>query len=312
VTTSSIALCIPAYNAGPYLGRLLESARHQDESFDEILVYDDCSTDDTTSVAVSYGATVVAGDVNRGCSFAKNRLAEVATTEWVHFHDADDELRPNFVSVAREYMESSQPPDVVLFAYEYRDDSTGELLGIRRFEDAELRRDAVGYSIREQINPFCGLYRRRLFLDVGGYDLDPEVLYNEDVAFHCKLARAGLRFAADDRVTVINYRRTTSMSQANRAACARAHLEVMRRAAEQSGARYHALVAEKLWVNAGIAAMSDDWSTAKQSVALAEELGTRAPRDGSSLFRMLARVSPVGAVYAREWAIRALKPSLRR
>ena len=87
--------------------------------------------------------------------------------------------------------------DVVLFAYEEREDQTGELIAIRRFEPEDVARDAISYSIREQINPFCGLYRREAFLASGGYDTGVGVLYNEDVAVHCRLARSGLRFAAD-------------------------------------------------------------------------------------------------------------------
>jgi glycosyltransferase involved in cell wall biosynthesis len=291
---------------------LLESAQRQAVPFDEILVYDDCSSDDSAHVAASYGAKVVRGDINRGCSFGKNRLAELAQSDWIHFHDADDELCENFVAAAREWIQCDDPPDVVLLPYEYRDDETKELLTVRRFDDDEVRRDAIAYSIREQINAICGLYRRARFLEVGGYDLDPAVLYNEDVAFHCKLARAGLRFRADDRVTHINYRRSNSMSQANQAACARAHFEVMNKAASESGTRYHSLIGEKLWLNAAKSAMFGDWETAKRSVARAGELGLRAPRSGSPLFRALATVTPMGAVYFREWVIRTFKPHLRK
>ena len=94
VAKQTLALCIPAYNAANFLPRLLESARRQAVPFDEIWVYDDCSTDNTSEVAKQFGARVLVGDVNRGCSYAKNRLAEVTESEWIHFHDADDALLP--------------------------------------------------------------------------------------------------------------------------------------------------------------------------------------------------------------------------
>src|SRR5690348_347154 len=85
----TLALCIPAYNAGRYLPRLLRAAHAQEgPPFDEILVYDDCSTDDTAAIAGAYGATVIRGDVNRGCSFGKNQLAQRAVSDWIHFIDA--------------------------------------------------------------------------------------------------------------------------------------------------------------------------------------------------------------------------------
>src|SRR3954453_5367691 len=101
----SLALCIPAYNAAAYLPRLLVSAIRQTLPFNEIWVYDDCSTDGTAAMAERYGARVMRGDVNRGCSIGKNRLAAETKCEWIHFHDADDELLPNFVERARVWME---------------------------------------------------------------------------------------------------------------------------------------------------------------------------------------------------------------
>ena len=61
---SSIALCIPAYQAESYLPRLLDSANKQVIPFSEIWVYDDSSLDNTADVARSYGAKVLQGDVN--------------------------------------------------------------------------------------------------------------------------------------------------------------------------------------------------------------------------------------------------------
>jgi glycosyltransferase involved in cell wall biosynthesis len=52
--------------------------KKQQIPFDEILVYNDCSTDDTAVIAREYGATVITGDVNIGCSAGKNSLAIVA------------------------------------------------------------------------------------------------------------------------------------------------------------------------------------------------------------------------------------------
>lgn len=309
----TLALAIPAYNAAWCLPRLLTSAAAQAVPFDEILVYDDQSSDDTAAVAEAHGARVVRGDVNVGCSAGKNRLAEKASSEWIHFHDADDELKPDFVERARVWMaQGEDAPDIVLFSYEERGGETGELLSIRTFDDAALREDAVAYTIREQINPFCGLYRRSAFLAAGGYDLDPAVLYNEDVAFHCRMARAGLRFAADPAVTVVNYRYGNSMSQANLDRCIRAHVAVLTKAARESDARYHPLIAEKLWAAAGVAGSYLVWDVADEAARQARALGSKAPQTGGRLFAWTARVSPRIALRAREHAIRRLRPHLRR
>lgn len=308
----SLALCIPAYNAADFLPRLLKSALAQTIPFDEIWVYDDCSIDGTGKVAAEFGAKVVRGDVNRGCSFGKNTLAQKTSCDWIHFHDADDALYPNFVEQSHKWMLQNKAPDVVLFSYDYRDEATDKLLLVRVFDDLELRRDCIAYTIREQINPFCGLYRQEAFLRAGGYDLDPLVLYNEDVAMHCQLARAGLSFAADPTVTVINYRRSNSMSSANQIKCARAQFHVMRKSAEALEGRYAANISQKLWGIAAVSASYLDWKNADACISLTGSLNGRIPKSSSLFFRCICCCNPYLALRIREVLIRLFKSSFRQ
>ena len=308
----TLALCIPAYNAACYLPRLLKSALAQTISFDEIWVYDDCSTDNTGDIARQFGAKVVRGDSNRGCSHGKNVLAEQTPCKWLHFHDADDVLYPNFVETAHKWMVLENAPDIVLFDYEWRREDTQELLNIRRFNDTELRQDAIAYSIREQINPFCGLYRRDAYLKAGGYDTDPLVLYNEDVAFHCRMARSGLSFAVEPDVTIINYYRPDSMSATNQLKCAQAAYHVMRKTAESLNGQYAAEIARKLWGIAGISASYLDWETADACVRLAVTLDGKTSESLSPAFRLICQLNPFLSIRLREFMIRLLKPKLRQ
>jgi glycosyltransferase involved in cell wall biosynthesis len=311
MNSETLALCIPAYNASNHLPRLLESAQEQTVPFDEVLVYDDCSTDDTADVARSYGATVISGDENQGCTVGRKRLAEHASADWVHFHDADDELLPNFVEQARAWMTQEDPPEVVLFGYEYRRDEDDELIQIKQFDAEALQEDPIDYTIRTQVNPFCGLYRRRSFVEAGGPDTDPKVLYNEDCAMHCKLARAGLTFDADPAVTVINYKRDGSMSQAHQTECARSRYYVLQKAARHNGDTHGEVIANQLWKNAGILAAHQQWDLADKAVQLAVDLDGRIPSREGLPFRLLSVLNPRLALRVREWAIRLLKPNLR-
>ncbi len=308
----TLSLLIPAYNAERFLPRLLASAHAQTEPFDEIWVYDDCSSDATAAVAESFGAKVLRGDVNVGCSAGKQALALHVETDWMHFHDADDELLPNFTAAARKWIERDDR-DVVLFSYEYRDEATGELIAVSSFDDEALRKDPRHYSIMQQINPFCGLYRRKPLLGAGGYQLDPTTLYNEDVAFHIRLAFAGLRFAADPETSIINWRTSGSMSSANKAKCAIAHMHVMNSAwSRPDAAPYRDAIGQKLWKNAGILASFGEWIAARECVSLAASLTTPTSDAGKTWFRQVASFSPYAAIILRETAIRLLKPQLRK
>lgn len=311
MSRQSIALLIPAYNAGSFLPRLLRSAQAQSEPFDQIWVYDDCSTDDTAEVAARFGAQVLRGKVNRGCSAGKDALARHVEVDWLHFHDADDELLPNFVSLARNWI-AGDCPDVVLFDYDYRDEDTNELLSRRAFDHEQLSEDPRSYAIREQINPFCGLYRRSAFLAAGGYQDPPEMLYNEDVACHIRLAFSGLTFGAENEVSIINYRRGGSMSGANQLKCLQSHFAVMRHTlAHPDAGPYLGDIAMKLWAVAGALAAYDDWENARKAIVMATEIGPPAVSAGSPIFRVMARLDPQMALRLRERWIRLAKPYLR-
>lgn len=307
----TIALLIPAWNAAAWLPRLLASAHAQTVPFDAIWVYDDCSSDDTAAVARAHGAQVLRGTVNRGCSAGKNALAAQVEADWLHFHDADDALLPNFVALARKWIDQGAP-DVVLFDYRYEDNETGELLATRQFDHAQLVDDPCRYAIREQINPFCGLYRRSAYLAVGGYDDDPAVLFNEDVNFHIKLAFAGLTFGAENEPSIINYRIGGSMSDGNQLKCLQAHHAVMQRTfARADAAPYRRDIAAKLWAVAGRLAAYGAWAEADQAARTAAAICPPDAAAGSGAFRALSRVNLRLALRARERWIRFTRPAQR-
>nr|WP_315418849.1 glycosyltransferase family 2 protein [uncultured Pedobacter sp.] len=309
----SLALCIPAYNAAWCLPRLLTSAQNQYIKFDEILVYNDCSSDNTHEIALKYGAVVIDGDVNRGCSFGKNRLAEMVKSEWIHFHDADDELLPNFTSLAHKWMDREECPEVVLFNYEYRDHITNEFISLRKFDKYKLETDPIKYAIAEQINPFCGLYNKTAFLNAGGYDLDPKVLYNEDCALHISLALHHLRFSSEDEISIINYRINNSMSQSNKEKCFLAQFYVMEKTALNAPSIYNHEIAVRFGEIATNLASINNWEKTKASLLFAKKLGLNSiSANNNILFNIVSKFSPFAAFWIREKMIRLLKPRLRR
>ena len=308
----TLALCIPAYNATSFLGRLLASARSQTVPFDEIWVYDDASTDGTADFAEQLGARVIRGTSNAGCSHGKNACAARCTSTWLHFHDADDALEPNFVETARGWMVRPDAPDVVFFNYRSLEDGTERPLGVREFDGAALRADPLGYCLAEQINPFCGLYRRESFLAAGGWDEDYQVLQSEDQAGHLRLALAGLRFDADPTFTVINYIRAGSMTTSNFAGAQRSTYHVLAKGAAAAPARYHRTIAWRLWSTAGLSGAYNDWENADRAAALALRIAPDMPPDGGLLMRLFARRFPGPTLRLREKLIRLLRPDSRR
>lgn len=87
----SISVVINTYNASEHLEKVLESVK----GFDEVVVCDMESTDDTVKIARRYGARVLTfpkGE-HRCCEPARNYAISSAASEWVLVVD-DDELVP--------------------------------------------------------------------------------------------------------------------------------------------------------------------------------------------------------------------------
>jgi len=307
----TLALCIPAYNAAKFLPTLLQSAGNQQTPFNEILVYNDCSTDNTADVAEKYGARVINGDINRGCSYGKNKLAEACKSDWLHFHDADDDILPQFSNLVYRWIAAyGNEYDVLILNFQYIDHQTGLKLGTGNHNATKLHEDVLKYAIENKIVNF-GVYKKSSFLAAGGFDLDPNVLFNEDNALHQRLAKAHLKFDYLPEITCINYRYGESMSSSNLLACARANYHVLEKTAATHGQIYPAELSAKLWDCIASLASYQDWPYAKKALALNRQLGYPHAVNGNKFFNFLTRLSPFGAVWFREKMIRTFKPYLR-
>ena len=306
-----IALCIPAYNAEQYLPRLLVSACKQIVPFNEILVYDDCCTDKTAEIAKKYNARVITGTVNKGCAYGKNQLAEIARSEWLHFHDADDDLLPDFTQLVTSWIiGEGNSYEVLLLNFNYVDFATKQLLGSANHDIKALHKDPVKYTIEHRIVNF-GVYKRTSFLNAGGFNTDLKVLYNEDNAFHQNLALSGYRFDYLPKVTCINYRYAVSMSASNQLKCAQANFYVLKTVSEKAGNRYSAEIAKQVWHCMAILGSFEDWAYVKKSVRLLKTLNSKRPSNENKIFQLLATISPFYAIWIREKLIRLTKSNLR-
>jgi glycosyltransferase involved in cell wall biosynthesis len=99
-----VSVIVPNYNYAPALRLCLESLLAQTYPNLEIIVVDDCSTDDSPEVAASYGVTVVKTPANCGAAGARNVGAEAAHGEIYFFIDSDVAAKPDAVANAVELL----------------------------------------------------------------------------------------------------------------------------------------------------------------------------------------------------------------
>ncbi len=94
-----ISVIVPAYNAGPWLTRCLDSLMSQTYRELEVIVVNDGSTDNTAQVLDAYIKTcprvTAIRQANSGVTAARLRGVAEARGSWIGFADADDQAEPD-------------------------------------------------------------------------------------------------------------------------------------------------------------------------------------------------------------------------
>ena len=96
----AVTIGIPVYNAHKFIGRALDTALSQTFTNLEVLIVDDCSTDDTLTIIEQYQKThqrgncirVLRQEKNGGPSAARNRMIDEARGHFLYFMDVDDTI----------------------------------------------------------------------------------------------------------------------------------------------------------------------------------------------------------------------------
>lgn len=110
----SLTLVIPAYNRGKLIAETIQSALNQTEAFDQIIVVDDGSTDDTMDVLRQFGNRLqIISSENQGVQNARNLGVASATSEYVTLCDSDDLLEENFVESIKGWLNKEKDCDVI-------------------------------------------------------------------------------------------------------------------------------------------------------------------------------------------------------
>ena len=99
---AKVSVLIPAYNVEQYIHDSIGSVMAQTFTDWEIVVVDDCSTDNTLAILNEYASKdsrihVYAHETNRGQSCGRNTALSHATGEYVYMLDADDKIAPNLL-----------------------------------------------------------------------------------------------------------------------------------------------------------------------------------------------------------------------
>ena len=104
-----LTVAMPVYNAAAYLAEAIESILNQTYSDFVFLIINDCSTDDTEKVILSYKderIKYVKNEQNVGVKDSLNKIIELTDTKYLARMDADDIAMPKRLEWQLEFMET--------------------------------------------------------------------------------------------------------------------------------------------------------------------------------------------------------------
>ncbi len=119
------SIIIPMFNASNTMVKTLESCINQTYGLKEIIIIDDCSTDDSMQVVKQWKKNYNGNieivleklEQNSGPSKARNRGWDLASSDYVIFLDADDKFLSNKLEVIDSVL--MENPEIILLGHSY-------------------------------------------------------------------------------------------------------------------------------------------------------------------------------------------------
>ncbi|MGD9842293.1 MAG: glycosyltransferase family 2 protein [Steroidobacteraceae bacterium] len=183
------SVVIPTHNRVDRVERALRSITNQSMDDYEIVVVDDGSSDSTPQYLVgvqSDRCQTLRNEPNRGVSASRNRGVAASRGEFVVFLDDDDEFRPTALTAIRARCEALPELDFLWGArLIHEKDANGREIGTRQDDWSNLQqpiRDTEFLPMVLEIATNSAFaIRRKLFLDVGGFDEQLKVSEDRDL-----------------------------------------------------------------------------------------------------------------------------------
>ena len=107
-----ISIITPTYNCANFIGETIDSVLAQTYSNWEMIIVDDCSTDNTEEIVNNYSNSdkrikYYKLDNNSGAAVSRTKAMELANGQYMAFLDSDDLWYPNKLEYQINYMKKN-------------------------------------------------------------------------------------------------------------------------------------------------------------------------------------------------------------
>ena len=200
-----VSVIIPTYNRAGLLPRAVNSVLAQTYRDYEIIIVDDCSTDDTQDVIRRFADAHVRAfrhSENSTGANARNTGIANARGEYVAFLDDDDEYMPDALEGLVALMDDS--PAEVGYGYGLLalvNQSTGQSERISIIRNGDQRDDVLAQSIPTSTVPM--IVRRSALKEIGGFN--PNLTIGDDLDLVTRMSLSGYHVACLPKVVANAY-----------------------------------------------------------------------------------------------------------
>ena len=127
---ADLSVVMPTFNHARYLRRALDAILSQSVRPKELIVVDDCSTDDTPAILAEYAqrdslVRVYRNESNRGVNATVHRGLDLANGTFVYFCASDDEILPDFIAKSMDLLQRNPEAGLCSSYHSTRDGLTG-------------------------------------------------------------------------------------------------------------------------------------------------------------------------------------------
>ena len=191
MSSASISIVIPAFNAQKTIAQTLQAVLSQDyEQLFEVIVVDDGSTDKTAQIVQSFQQVRYIYQPNSGPATARNRGIDESHGELVCFTDSDCLPRTDWISELVRYFSE---PNIAVVAGSYGIANDKNLLASCIHQEIIFRHNKLIPIFSKSFGSYNFCARKNILQALGGFDTHYRYASGEDNDLSYKILKAGYK-----------------------------------------------------------------------------------------------------------------------
>lgn len=212
-----VSIILISYNSSKYILETLESAKAQTYQKIELIVSDDCSTDNTIEICSKWieenkhnfiSTKLIIVEENTGVAANCNRGVNAAKGEWIKLTAGDDILLPNSISDNVRWIRNKPDikilfSDVFFISDEFLINQINQSINYDNFFDESARYQYRKLLISNKLLAPSAFLNKRVIKTLGGFD--ERIRNMEDYPFWIKATKFGIKLYFMP-ITTVKYR----------------------------------------------------------------------------------------------------------